>query len=567
MSRNSKSNILNVVFFVLSIFSFYSYSDVRANDWLQQQQKKLEHQQQEFIKNKDIFLHDAKKENIDKLDKEEKCFLIKKITLSEFDGTKITPSSAISEKLSHYENRCLGLKNIKSIIEKINNIYINKGFITTRVFVKPQNLSNGNLDVTVIDGILDKITIEDQTLTDRELMMAFPNREEHTLNLRDLEQGLEQLNRLSSNNVKMKLIPGTRQGSTKVSLTNDNSAIWYGNIGLTNDVSERLSRWQLNANLALDSLLGFDDKFLFSASRLVGHYQTHNESNSYAFLGNIPLGYWLFGVKINYFDYEQEISGNIIDFLSHGNAAIQQFYVNRTVYRGQNSKLNLGGSITRKETKNYIEDVYLETSSRKLYFLGLSGDYIHYFPDGANVDLNLLWERSEPWWGATRKVVSEENDFQFDRFTLNVSYYQPLSFWSKNTNLNVTGSYVISDKDIVTSEGASVGGRYDVRGFGDNSLYGYQGGYLTGQIEKNLLERVRYPFKRIKIYSALDVGVIKQNNDFSKSDDKTLVGTSFGITAYANSFNVDIVFSKGLYKPKSFDTDRESLFINFSLAY
>lgn len=54
---------------------------------------------------------------------------------------------------------------------------------------------------------------------ERELNMLFPGLEGKILNLRDIEQGMEQINRTRTTPVQIEILPGTQQGWSVVHLT------------------------------------------------------------------------------------------------------------------------------------------------------------------------------------------------------------------------------------------------------------------------------------------------------------------------------------------------------------
>lgn len=57
-----------------------------------------------------------------------------------------------------------------------------------------QDLSHGELTLEILEGRLEKIELDGQTPA--MLRTVFPGAEGHILNLRDIEQGMEQINRL-----------------------------------------------------------------------------------------------------------------------------------------------------------------------------------------------------------------------------------------------------------------------------------------------------------------------------------------------------------------------------------
>ena len=104
-------------------------------------------------------------------------------------------------KLSRYQQHFLtqpyigpmGISDIKQLLADIQNTYIRLGYTTTKPYPKPdQDVSFGELVIMVDEG---RIAVFDangnKTLA---LGMAFPFLDGKVLNIRDIEQGLDQMN-------------------------------------------------------------------------------------------------------------------------------------------------------------------------------------------------------------------------------------------------------------------------------------------------------------------------------------------------------------------------------------
>jgi hemolysin activation/secretion protein len=83
--------------------------------------------------------------------------------------------------------QCMDIARITKLVNIISDWYISRGYITSRVFLTEQDLRSGVLHLTILEGKLEKITMEGAAK--RELTMAFPWLEGHIFNLRDIEQG------------------------------------------------------------------------------------------------------------------------------------------------------------------------------------------------------------------------------------------------------------------------------------------------------------------------------------------------------------------------------------------
>jgi len=142
------------------------------------------------------------------------CFEINQISLQQ--ASLITPDTQ-KRLVAPYINQCLSLDRINQLVRAISEWYVQRGYITSRAFLTEQNLSHGTLNITVLEGKLEAIHL--QGASARQLNMAFPTRAGRILNLRDIEQGMEQINRLRTSPVQIEIIPSSQPGYSIVNLT------------------------------------------------------------------------------------------------------------------------------------------------------------------------------------------------------------------------------------------------------------------------------------------------------------------------------------------------------------
>ncbi|HED2992792.1 POTRA domain, ShlB-type family protein [Klebsiella pneumoniae] len=118
------------------------------------------------------------------------CFTIHTIVL---DGVTLMTSRQQQKLLAPLQNQCLDMARITRLTNEISDWYISRGYITSRAFLTEQDLRSGELHLVVLEGRLQAIRMESGS--PRELAMTFPGLEGNILNLRDIEQGMEQINR------------------------------------------------------------------------------------------------------------------------------------------------------------------------------------------------------------------------------------------------------------------------------------------------------------------------------------------------------------------------------------
>ncbi|MBZ8348054.1 ShlB/FhaC/HecB family hemolysin secretion/activation protein, partial [Escherichia coli] len=164
-------------------------------------------------------------------------------------------------------NQCLNITGLTAVTDAVTDGYIRRGYITSRAFLTEQDLSGGVLHITVMEGRLQQIRAEGADLPARTLKMVFPGMEGKVLNLRDIEQGMEQINRLRTEPVQIEISPGDREGWSVVTLTALPEWPVTGSVGIDNSGQKNTGTGQLNGVLSFNNPLGLADNWFVSGGR------------------------------------------------------------------------------------------------------------------------------------------------------------------------------------------------------------------------------------------------------------------------------------------------------------
>jgi hemolysin activation/secretion protein len=151
--------------------------------------------------------------------------------------------------LQHYRGHCVGPAGLNLIIKRLSGIILQKGYSTTRVGIEEQDLSTGQLTLVLVPGIIRTIQFNNPDLYGT-WRNAFPTGPGQLLNLRDLEQGIEQMKRVPSQNIDMQLIPADTPGESDVLLTVQRSKEWKISGNLDNSGAQSTGKLQGGVNLS-----------------------------------------------------------------------------------------------------------------------------------------------------------------------------------------------------------------------------------------------------------------------------------------------------------------------------
>lgn len=447
--------------------------------------------------------------------------------------------------------QCVGLKEIGELMRLITNRYIELGLVTTRVYIPQQDLGQGTLRLLVLEGKVGELRLEDPA-SRVHLASAFPGLRGRVLNIRDIEQGLDQINRLRSNNAAMELQPSTDPGLTNIVITNQPGSWVSGSLTFDNYGSPSTGDIRATGTLSLDNPLGLNDAWFVSLSRNTDAHPGSRLSESSLLSVNFPYGYWNFLASASNSRYNSVVASATQRFNSTGETDTYNLGVQRVLLRGQTSKLTLNVGLTHKDSRNYIEGSLLTTGSPKLtdVQVGLTsvffaGGGFWTIDGGVSKGLSLFGVEELP--GAGTGTIPTT---RWLRFQGSVSYGRPFKVADLDANWSSTLQGQTSREYLYGSEQISVGGLYTVRGFDGSSLSGDRGVYWRNDLSVLLPASqdagVARWFGRLQPYLGVDVGHISGRAGQAGG---TLAGMVLGLRGVGGRLGFDVGYGAPVHTP------------------
>ena len=179
-----------------------------------------------------------------------RTFLINEITLRNAADrwnflTRIT---------KQYEGRELDLSAVNTLLRELNQKLLARGYVTTRVTLPEQNLRGGHLVLDLRIGYMGEMKYAEGS-PHIPWRNSFPIRKGDVLNLRALEQGVEQMHKVSSQRVDIRLIPSDREGYSDVELTVQRGRNVFGILSVDNSGLEATGKIQTGFTLDRKSVV------------------------------------------------------------------------------------------------------------------------------------------------------------------------------------------------------------------------------------------------------------------------------------------------------------------------
>ncbi len=239
------------------------------------------------------------------------------------------------EWLAHYAGQCVGKQGLDMLVKGLSQAILARGYVTTRVLLPEQDLSTGTLKLSLIPGVIRHVRFADEKLR-ATWKTAFPTGDGELLNLRDLEQGLEQMKRVTSQDVSMQIVPADVPGESDVVLDVKRGKPWTVVASIDNSGTRATGRLQGNLSLGIDNPLGLNDIFNIGVSQDLEFGDKRLGSHGWNGFYSIPWGYWTATLSAYTNTYYQQIAGVNQTFIASGNSKTIDFKLNRVLSRSQN---------------------------------------------------------------------------------------------------------------------------------------------------------------------------------------------------------------------------------------
>ncbi|SEM58087.1 hemolysin activation/secretion protein [Pseudomonas sp. ok272] len=494
-----------------------------------------------------------------------RCFPIQQIQINGADQLSEPDRQQLTRP---YQGQCLGTSQLNELLKVITHRYIDKGLVTSRAYLPQQDLSTGQLSVLVVEGKLERIqATPDSGLSTRELVMTFPGQAGALLNLREIEQMVDQLNRLPSNQAQMELSPGAAPGGSDVLVKNTPQKPWRASLSRSNDGQDSTGEQQWGTSLDWDSPLGLADQLSLRG----GHdaVSDHQRTSSNAFMNyNLPWGWWNFNYSYSQSDYRSQAQANGYGFKQTGDSQTQQLRAERVVHRDAMSKTSLNAGLSHLRTNNFIENSKLATSSNRLSEAQLGVNHGRRI-GSAFVNLDLGMQHGIGAFGAQgdHDLHAGEPTARYRKYTATLSYLQPFELWGESLSFSSLATGQRSEDVLFSSQRTSLGGLGSVRGYKDQSLSGDSGGYWRNDLRWS--RPVSWPWLRplLSEYGTslgYDQGVI-QNDRYNGDYHGRVSSSSLELFARGAYLATSVTFAHSLERPDAL-TGREAP-IYFSLSF
>ena len=500
------------------------------------------------------------------------CFAITEIQLTGPDARRF---AWLRNTADPWLGQCAGVKGLSHIAAALDRKLLEFGFATSRVTLPQQNLRDGVLVFQLHVGRVARIDLHkaqaDQPQDDAwgTWWNAFPVSEGDILNIRDLEQGVEQMKRLPSQTVATELEPGDKPDTSHLRILRQSGTLAQrlrGGITVDNSGSGALGKTQLSGYAALDNPLGLNDILTFSASSNGENLDAQNRSQSASLNYTLPWGYNTFTLSKSHSRYAQVVQGTTVRFLSSGRSENTDLRWHRTMHRTSAAKTGLYAALGTRRASSYLDDVELIVQRRRTTNVEAGITWSQLFGH-ASLEVEIGHRRGMPWRDAQEDLPTAAAGGLTNRPAITLAsatFRLPFQLAERDVlHTSTLRAQTTRDRTLSIDQFA-IGSQYTVRGFDGNAVLLAENGYFLRN-EWSTPVQLKGGVGA-QLFVGVDLGRVWGPSTELLVGDK-LAGAALGLRGQWKQLYVDMALGTPLYKPEGFRTRNWNPYLSLTYAF
>ena len=567
--RYHQTFILSFISSALATTAFANTLDTQLSgiDAAQQQRQQQQQQAQaEQLQNQpDIRLDTSSSELRLLSHTESPCYPIHQITLTDYGSS--TPQSQFqwafdnaAQTLKFTLPHCFGGEGLGVLMKQIQNEIISRGYVTTRVVTEEQDLRGGKLVLTVIPGKVRNTIVADSgnvpRFTRLHALTALTFDSGDLLNIRDIEQSLENLKRVPTVEANIEILPSESDkaevGDSDLKISYNQAFPFRLNLGLDDAGSTSTGKWQASGTLSIDNIFSANDLFYTSFTHSLkqkGDDPGRRASKNFTLYYSVPFGYWNLAFSHNQSRYHQEVFGAFDNsYIYAGESDTDKLTLSYLLYRDAKRKTTVSGSLWSRQSQNYVDGAEIEVQKRRMAAWEAGFNHKEYFPT-ATLELSAHFKRGTAARGALSapEELFGEGTSRPKIITASVSLTKPFQWGSQSWQWQSSVNAQWNKTPLIAQDRFSIGGRYTVRGFdGELSLSGERGWNWRNELSWQFSPNHAF-------YWAVDGGRVSGWSTENQLGHH-LMGTAIGLRGGVKGFSYDVFMGRPMRKPEGFRT-------------
>lgn len=477
----------------------------------------------------------------------------------------------IDDIVQRYTGRKLDGADVFYLVRDITNRYGAEGFSTTAVKILPGNMKAGKLTLMIDWGLVEGWQINgNEPASVKEKMMAFqamPGVVGKPLNIFDLDQAIENLNN-GAKRATIDVVPSTRPGYSFLNIITTPNKVNSIVVGMNNSGvnSPSNGRYQYTLSSTLnDLLLGNDALAIYGNGRRF--QDDEHKSEYYAGVNySFPVGYST--VELRYSDsyYSNILSGNFGEYSTYGDSQTYDVKLSHTLWRDTNTKISAYSQLERKESANYLEDLYLDASSLRYNALTMGLQMVNKLQGGVLYGDWSLTQGLSAFGGRDAAFEKSGKPTNVRLFAFNTAWSGGLQLHDLDFEyaMHVGGQY--AQDSTVTTYKQGLGDEYTVRGFQGPAVWGDRAIFINNTLTLPIQSR----YGNFAPFVGLDAGYVDEIYEQpGYAEDATIAGASIGTRLSWPHAMIGFTLSRPIITPSFIQSNTSPYvtYVNVSIFY
>ncbi len=500
------------------------------------------------------------------------CFVIHQLVLTgelseKFQWLTRAAERTASGKEDPPWNLCLGTVALNQIMERMQNALIARGYVTSRVLATPQDLRTGVVELKFFPGRIRNIRFDAASSTRGTQWNAIPAESGDVLNLRDIEQALENFKRVPTAEADIQIRPTddsqAQPGESDIVIQWRQALPFRLSMGVDNSGSKSTGRYLGSATLSYDHWWTLNDLFYLSFNHdLGGGDLGARGSRGQVVHYSLPLGYWLMGLTSSSNRYYQQVAGVNGTVRYSGDSNNHEIRLSRIAYRDAVRKTTASFSLWMRESSNQLFDNAIDNQQRRMAGWEAGVEHRENI-DAAVLELTANYRRGTGFWGALRApeelTGTGTSRSQIARFSAKLKL--PFAVGKQSLNYACVLSAQRSFTNLVPQDRFAIGSRYTVRGYDEQSFLSSEHGWtLHNDISLQLNQSTH------QLYLGIDHGQVS-GRSARELVGTQLTGAAVGLRGAVRQVSYDVFVATPLSKPQGFTSDSVNLGFALNLTF
>lgn len=424
------------------------------------------------------------------------AFFVAKVKLTGF--TLPDKNGKLVAICKEYEGRSLQMAELQQLISRINKYARTCGYTVAQAIVPPQEVKQGELEITVYVAKYDDIEIisNESDVADRVLAGYIHKNLQSGAYIMDkpLEMTMNNINDLPGVVARAILAPGSKPGTTKVKVQVLRRPVWNNYVFTDNAGGYYSGRYRYGFNTEINNPGHQGDKIILNGML------TNHDTKNYGARYEAPVGRDGTRWGIGWSQSSYDLSTNSF-YNSLGQSRGFSFYGLTPVYRDRMNRVTAIYGYDHRKIKDRLQLKAAGLAGRELttekmanvYHAGISGS--KYLP-------NRFSQYSLIYWYGNLSGGGKSLDGDYHKLTSDLLHV----IYDGKTNYRVQLSGQIANRNLDGSEMFYLGGMNGVRAYGASEGSGDIGFTATAEVRRQT------GIKGLEAAAFIDTGAVKSHN-------------------------------------------------------